>query len=177
MSDVNSMAKNYQVKFDDLYQVLIQESTVYEKLIKLMEQKQRSIIEGNITALQDYTAKEQAIIREANTFSNTRLFILKEILAKLNKNTNNASLTNLLELSGKSKEKHWQNIKQKLNNAIDKIRVLNFENQELLKTSLAFVKEMVKVFFPKDEYANGTYTSKGKVVPENKTQQVLNCHI
>ncbi len=174
---MNDKKKNYQVKFDDLYQVLIQESVVYEKLIKIMGQKQKSIIEGNITALQDYTAKEQAIIREANTFSNTRLFILKEILSKLNTNIKNASLSNLLEISGKSREKHWQNIQHKLNNAIDKIRIINYENQELIKTSLTFVKEMVKVFFPKVAHANGTYTEKGKVLSENKSQQVFNCQI
>jgi len=165
------------LKFDDLYQVLLQESSAYDSLTGLLEKKQKAIIVGDIDAIQDLTAKEQSVIKQANAFSTTRLFVLKELQAKLNKKSGNVSLSNLLEISGKSEETQWIGIKQKLNNAVENIRKLNFENQELLKTSLAFVKEMVKVFFQNKEVGNGTYSEKGKVIPDSKSQKVLDCQI
>lgn len=177
MNNVNKKSQDVENKYENLYQVLVQEVSTYNKLSELMLKKQKSIISGDITALQDLTAKEQSVVREANAFSNTRHFLLKEILVKLGRNSSNASLSHLLELTGHSRDNQWLLIKDRLYETVDKIRKINFENQELLKTSLTFVKEMVKVFFPADNTFNNTYSEDGKVRNQNKIKKVLDCQI
>jgi len=163
--------QNYDdMSFDDLYDVLLKESSAYENLKELLEKKQKSIIIGDVSQIQDLTAKENVVIKQANAFSNNRVFILRKILAKFDKNSKSISLSNLLEISGKSNELKWRTIKNKMNQVIDAIKRLNFENQQLLKTSLALVKDMVKVFFPVEKNNLRTYSIQGKVIQDSKTK-------
>jgi len=162
---------------NNLYQLLIQESALFDNLITLLEKKQESIIKGKIDDLQDYTAKEQLIVRQADAFSDTRQYLVQKILNDSNNKEQMISLSNFLEMTDRSKDKKWTTIKNKLDSAVQKIRKINFENHELLQTSLAFVKEMVRVFLPKDKNSNNTYSKDGKIPDAEKRQEVLNCQI
>lgn len=175
MSD--GLNNNNKQNLDNLYQILVQESALCDNLISLLEKKQESIIKGQIEELQDYTAKEQSIVRQANAFSDTRQYLVKKILDDSDNKEKIISLSNFLQMTNRTKEKKWSSIKDKLDAAVQKIRKINFENHELLQTSIAFVKEMIRVFLPKDKDSNQTYSKNGKMTDAEKRQQVLNCQI
>lgn len=162
---------------DNLYQILVQESALCDNLISLLEKKQDSIIKGKIEELQNYTAKEQSIVRQANAFSDTRQYLVQKILNDSDSKDKMISLSNFLQMTNRSKDKQWNSIKNNLDIAIQKIKRINFENHELLQTSMAFVKEMIRVFLPKDKNSNETYSKSGKMTDTEKRQQVLNYQI
>ncbi len=166
-----------KLNLNNLYQLLIQESALLDTLIVLMENKQKSIVKGNVEDLKEYTAKEQLIVRQANAFSDTRQYLVQKILNNSNNKDRVISLSNFIELTNRSSDKQWSGIRNKLDSAVQKVRKINFENNELLQTSIAFVKEMVRVFLPIDKNLAGTYSKDGKLPESNKRQEVLNCQI
>lgn len=176
MTKSHKADSNY-TNLNNLYQILIKESALLDNLIVLLEKKQKSIIKGNIEGLKEYTAKEQLVVRQANAYSDTRQYLVQKILNDSDKKDRMVSLSNFIELTNRSADKQWTGIRDKLDRAIQKIKRINFENHELLQTSLAFVKEMVRVFIPKEKDSAGTYSKEGRVSESEKRQKVLNCQI
>lgn len=177
MTNSNINQNLNKTDLDNLYQLLIQESALYDNLVTLLESKQKSIIKGNVENLQDYTAKEQALVRQATAYSDSRQYLVKKLLNDSENNDKLISLSNFLQMTNRSNDSQWSNIKNKLDLAVQKVKKINFENHELLQTSLAFVKEMVRVFIPKDKNLNSTYSKDGKINGAEKRQEVLNCQI
>ena len=174
----DTLAVDYNnTNLNNLYDILVQESALLDNLLDLLEKKQKSIVDGKVEELKDFTAREQLIIRQANAYSDTRQYLVKKILDDGQNKDKIISLSQFLELTNKKEDKKWNGIRHKLDNAIQKVKRINFENHELLQVSMAFVKETIRVFIPRNKDAANTYSKDGKISDSTKRQEVLNCQI
>ncbi len=161
--------QNPEQGYETLFQVLLQEAALYEQLIEKLVLKQQAIINGNITRLNELTASEQSIVQKAQALSTLRSSIMQKIFNTWGVNIKDASLSEMLQYSGKSTNPEWLKLTQKLKLGIQQVNRLNRENQQLINSSLQFVRDLVKLIFPADEVPKNTYNKDGDLSGNEKT--------
>lgn len=147
-----------QSQLDEVFRNLVEEVSIYESLAESALNKQKAIIKNDVPALKRYSDMEQTFVKKGNSLTDNRL---KLIHAAQHDKKNN-SLSVFINKNGLFADREWSNLENRLNTALNKIKRLNIENAMLLKTSLGFTQNMIKMFYPKERNATSTYTREGK---------------
>lgn len=127
---------------EDLIAVLNQESEAYEKLLGLSSKKTPVIAAGDLKELSKITDEEQAAVGEIQKLEQKRRSCMADIATVLNKDVKTLKLTDLVRLLEKrpSEQKQLAMARDKIKAVADHVRIVNGQNQELLKGALEMVR-------------------------------------
>lgn len=122
----------------ELITTLSEQVELYEKILKIASEKKVVIIENNIKALQEIIAKENTIVGKALRLDKKRIELFEDMKLVLNKKE--LTLSDIIEtFKGQKEETILLEIKNKISNVLPKVKIINEQNQELIKMSMDYI--------------------------------------
>jgi len=127
---------------ENLIEVLEQESSEYEGLLKLSQQKTPIIVSGNLEQLQKITDDEQEWVDRINHLERKRVEVTADIANVLNRDVNTLKLSNLVDMMGARpvEQAKLATAHDRLQSAVRDLKRVNEQNRELLATALEMVE-------------------------------------
>ena len=146
---------------EELIGVLDKELDLYQNLIPVSEEKTRIIVKNDLNALQEITAKEQAVVDSIRALERRRDEIMANIKTVLNRNSDLLNLGTLIQILDKQPEeqKKLSALHDNLKNTIGRLTEINARNKTLIEQSLEMI-EFNMNFIQSTRMApgNNTYT-------------------
>lgn len=146
---------------EELIGVLDKELDLYQNLIPVSEEKTRIIVKNDLNALQEITAKEQAVVDSIRALERRRDEIMANIKTVLNRKSDQLNLGTLIQILDKQPEeqKKLSALHDKLKNTIGRLTEINARNKTLIEQSLEMI-EFNMNFIQSTRMApgNNTYT-------------------
>jgi len=173
---MNNLLDGFQKEFNNfemLFQIIVQEISIYKNLLQTMKNKQSAIITGNTVELQKLTTEELSLSEKGNVLTKSRRILIEKICESLGIVNPKNSVTKLIKLSIKSVDQNWLKTSQKLKSIISEIYRVNNENRELLQASLYYVNQLTQVLLPSDDEFTQIYNKDGLMKQSNKSRKVL----
>ncbi len=146
---------------------LTEEVVLYEGLADTAVQKQQAIIENNVQLLAKFTSMEQTFVRKGNFLTSKRLDLTSKMGDGQKKKI--MSLSTFISINNLSGNERWTVTEKQLKKVLTKIKRLNEENSILLKTSINFVQDLIKIYYPIDKTDTKIYTKDGKTETKKST--------
>ena len=165
-------SKENRQLLQDIFRILVEEVNLYEGLAETVLNKQKAIVDNDIKLLKKYTVMEQSFVKKGNDLTNKRI---ERMPVDADKNQKGSLLTRFFKKYGLINDRDWSALESRLQIAISKIKRANLENSMLLKTSISFVQNLIKLYYPKKEKESGTYDREGKSHVEKA--HVLDCGV
>lgn len=127
---------------ENLIEVLNGESSEYEGLLKLSQEKTAYIVQGDLENIQRITDEEQEWVGRLTRLEKKRVEITNDIANVLNKDVTNLKLTNLIQMleARPAEQKQLSEAVSKLQKAVYEMRSVNERNRELIQHSLELVE-------------------------------------
>ncbi len=127
---------------ENLIDVLDKESSEYEGLLGLSQQKTPIIVSGDLEKLQEITDEEQRAVSRITHYDRQREEITADIANVLNKDVTALKLANLIQmLEGRPKEQRaLADAHDRLQAAVRELQRTNEQNKELLNNALEMVE-------------------------------------
>jgi len=170
---MNNYSKENKELLQDIFRILVEEVNLYEGLAETVLNKQKAIVENDIKSLKKYTVMEQSFVKKGNDLTRKRIENMPP--ETVVKDQQNSILTRFFKKYGLLNDHDWSGLESRLHVALTKIKRANLENSMLLKTSISFVQNMIKLYYPKKDKGSATYNREGKSQVE-KTH-VLDCGV
>lgn len=127
---------------ENLIDILEKESSEYDKLLGLSQEKTPIIVSGNLENLQKITDEEQELVVKVNSLEKMRLEVVADIANVLNKDVATLKLADIIALLDKRPAEQ-----QALARAYDRLKAIvqglkraNEQNRELLNNALEMVE-------------------------------------
>lgn len=127
---------------ENLIEVLNDECSEYEGLLKLSREKTAFIVKGDLENIQRITDEEQEWVGRLNRLEKKRLEVTADIANVLNKDVTTLKLTNLIQLlnARPAEQKMLEETKERLQTVVRKMQLVNEQNRELIQHSLELVE-------------------------------------
>ena len=170
---MTSLKKKNQKLLDEILSTLTEEVELYEGLADTTYQKQKAILDNNVQTISKYSSLEQTFVRRGNALTSKRLDLTSDTVDGHEKKI--MSLTSFLGTNNLTQNNEGSGKKKRLNVALTKINRLNRENSTLLKTSISFVQDLIKLYYPKNKPEPKIYTKDGKT--ETQKSAVVDCGV
>ncbi len=126
---------------EELIDTLDLENNEYMELLELSKQKTPIIINGEIEALNNITAKEQEHTDNLAALENKRTQVVEDIATVLNMDVKTITVKKIIDLlNGQEKEQNaLAEVHDKLKMTLNDMAVINDMNKQLLQESLELV--------------------------------------
>ena len=125
---------------NELIDILRGQLQNYDELLVLGTEKRNVIVNNDTQMLQKITQAENSIIGRNQRMENKRLEVIKNIANVLNYDANELTMSSLAELI-KGQEEHGElvEVRDKLKETLDALKVENDRNAKLLESSIDFI--------------------------------------
>ena len=154
--------KNADAILQRLIRILSQEIVIYTKLLTVLEEKQQAIVNGEVEKLQKATEDEQAALSDARNIEKERKLTLSSLTGTSNNLKDVESLRQLISAVEYKYHQRLNEIRESLENILEKVALKNEQNKFLLNHSIQFVQTMIKDLLSSRETMNDLYASNGK---------------
>lgn len=126
---------------ETLIDILSDENTLYEELVKISDEKTSVIIKGDIEILQEFIDKEQPKIERIQQLEQKREEIINDIAIVLNKDVKSLHIKKIIELLKEQPDEQVKlaQVHDTLHETLKTLRALNEHNRMLLEHSLEMV--------------------------------------
>ena len=158
---------------ENIVEVLEQENTEYQTLIKLSEEKTPIIIKGDLGNLNRITEAEQVIVARIQKLEKERMSTMKDISEVTNFKAD-IKLGDLITMMDKHPEeqKKLKDLHDRLKETMSRMKRVNEQNRDLLQNSLEMVQFEMNLLqslktapetadYNSNAYANGTIMGSG----------------
>lgn len=127
---------------ENLIEVLKNESSEYEGLLELSQEKTSYIVKGDLENLQKITDEEQEWIGRLNRLEKKRVEVTADIANVLNKDVTTLKLTNLIEMlaARPAEQKQLADAVESLQKVVHEMQTVNERNRDLIQHSLELVE-------------------------------------
>lgn len=125
--------------WESLLDTLEEQAAVYTKLNVILQDKQRAITEDNLPQLEEIVAKEGAFIKHIGLLEKKRMEIVEELASQYTLPKESIALSQLSQYLPDFYQDKYNQLKNKIQSALQQASLLNRRNQELLECSLNYV--------------------------------------
>lgn len=174
---MSELLGNMDGGYDELTRCLGLEVHQYKALGQLLKDKQKSIINGDVEALQKYVHEEQRLIPKIRKATRARELRTATIGAVSNLGKKAPSLKELINLSPSHYSQQLISYRGDLITCLDQIAHSNRENEYLLNSSVDLVRGLVQILLGKNEDENIHYGGQGKITPDNTPNAHVDCQV
>ncbi len=131
---------------DDLIEVFEKQIHLYSDLVAISVEKKHIILKNDIETLTTMNTVENSIISKINRLEKQRLEIINDISSVLTIDINNFTLSGLAEALNVEEDKQKVlNIKDEMNDIIEKLNKANETNRILVESSLEYINYSMNV--------------------------------
>lgn len=161
---------------DKLYMVLIEEIHAYQYLADTVKEKQKVIIKNQIEELENLTGIERLLVKKVEVLLKTREEYLRK--AALERSAKpSVRLRDFIGLLDENEQPRWKSLEERIHRTVEKIRRINLENQQLIRSSLNFINGLVEMLYPQEEGARNLYTAHGEANTKAAVKSLVNVNI
>lgn len=150
-----------------LTDVLEQENTIYQEILKISEDKTNIIIEGKVSQLENIIKLEQALIIRLGKLEELREDLVSEIAISVDTPVEELKISDIINFAGKEKGEKLEICQGIIKKSIDDLTNVNDLNSKLLKNSLEFIDFSINILSRPDAGANN-YGNTGQVSSSGK---------
>ncbi len=150
---------------EELIDVLEETTGCYENLLTMASNKTDVIIKGDMPSLQSLTEEEQSVAGRLLRLEKKRQSVVADICLVTNKNVETMTVSNLIDILPKDMPEHQQLevVAAALVEIVNKVKVVNDVNQQLLQESLEFVNFTINAIQSSSVQSTGnSYEKKGQ---------------
>ncbi|WP_456442371.1 flagellar protein FlgN, partial [Caldithrix abyssi] len=126
-----------------LFQLLLEEIHAYSYLAETVKQKQEAIIKNNLQTMENLSGVERLLVKKVELMLQTREKYLNELLSNTNPDLP-LQLDSYIEQLPLKEQARWRSLQQRISRTVDKIRRLNRENQQLVQSSMNYVRGVIE---------------------------------
>jgi len=162
---------------DRLFQILLEEISACDYLEETLAEKQEAIIQNDLNKMNTLTGTEQLIINKANVLIKTRQEIIAEIYAGHGITNGVFTLSDFIGHLDENERSSWNRLQTRLENTVTRINRRNAENVALLNAALSYNRDLLKLFYPRDENAGGVYDHKGVNNKQGYSKNIVDCNV
>ena len=152
---------------ENLIDVLYQENSEYEALLKLSMEKTGVIVRGDLERLARITDEEQDVVGRLNRLENKRQEVTTDVANVLNKDVKTLKLVDLIRLlaARPAEQKKLADCHDKLTDTVMQMVRVNNQNRELLQNTLEMIDfdinmlQALKMAPETANYNRGAYNS------------------
>ncbi|RMF06630.1 MAG: flagellar protein FlgN [Candidatus Neomarinimicrobiota bacterium] len=163
--------------FEPLVHSLEEELRVYGELVQVVQDKQEVIIAGDLDRLRHLVGEEQRLLAEAKAAEKHRKEAVRTIALARDLQEESPRLTDILPASPEPYRTHLQHLRQNIQSRLNRLFLVNQENELLINTSLNHIRGMVQLFLNVNEDAPALYTPQGTVDSKETANQMIDCRI
>lgn len=145
-----------------LVEVLGQEAAIYEDILNISLKKTNIIVEGKVTELENITKLEQSVFLKLSKLEDAREELVKKLSEELGLNGGEVTVSELIESLGSEKSKDLETCRNRILNALDRLRSLNELNSRLIRNSLEYIDFSINLIASADGGSNN-YGNSGQV--------------
>ena len=157
---------------EELIAIISSEIDAFNDLLETLHEKQRAIVEGEISRLNKHVQTETRIANQTRSLEAERIERSKELAEELRIESLNPKLSEIIE---KVEEKYAQRLSEQrdlLRSLVQKVRNLNESNQFLLNYSLKFIEKNMEMLFGESPSPN-IYKKDGKLQKEAAKSKIV----
>lgn len=149
------------VLIDRLIDILDEESSLYNGILKLSKNKTDAVVEGKVSELESITKLEQATIIKLGRLEDEREKLVDKLAAQLNLRPSDITISGLEELLSKERSEKLKGCYNRLSKLITELREANDLNSKLIRNSLDYIDFSINVLTNAGLSA-GNYGSSGQ---------------
>ncbi|AUG56248.1 MAG TPA: flagellar protein FlgN [Ruminiclostridium sp.] len=149
-------------KLNALFNVLNEETRIYEEILKLSREKKDIVIEGKVAELEKITKIEQSLVVNLGKLETLREKCVEEIADQLNIKPSELTITELSKHLNEENSKKLIECKTKLENILKELKEINQLNSKLIKNSLDYIDFSLNILSAASE-TNNNYNNDGEV--------------
>lgn len=157
---------------EELIAVISKEIDAFNRLLETLHAKQRAIVEGQIEQLNGHVEDETRLADETKSLENERLASSQKLARELEMTNVNPRLS---EIIGQVEERYAKRLGEQrdlLRNLVQRIQIMNQNNQFLLDHSLKFIEKSMAVLLSSQEQGK-VYKKDGGVNPGLRESKML----
>ncbi|HHV29563.1 flagellar protein FlgN [Acetivibrio mesophilus] len=151
---------------NDLMDVLLQESKIYEDILEISKNKTDVIVKGKVNELENITNLEQSLIFKIGKLEESRESLVAEISDAIGVNPSEMTVSELEKHVDKKQADRLKEHKEYLSSIIGEIKNINEINSKLIKNSIDFIDFSINIL--SSISAEGNNYSKAGQVADNK---------
>lgn len=157
-----------------LIEILEQEKESYEKLLKALYKKQKSVIKGKVSELRNLIMEEKSIAKVCHNLANERMDYLNGYCAENNIKAVDIPLKDFIGFSKGPEKEKLENLRYELKNILIEIKKVTRQNETLLHFSINHVRRMTQIFLRATSEEMDMYSYEGKTYNKEVNQKFVN---
>ncbi len=158
-----------------LFQLLLEEIHAYSYMAETVKQKQEAIITNKLKEMENLTGVERLLVKKVEQMLESRENYLRKLLGNT-KSDQPLQLNSFIETLPVEEQARWRSLQQRISRTVDKIRRINLENHQLVKSSLNYVRGVIDMLYTMDEEAV-LYSRNGQEQKAPLKKQVVNYNV
>ncbi len=145
---------------DKLLEILEQEYTVYEDILRLSKDKTNTIIEGKVSELDNIVKLEQALVMQIARIDEKREEVLLQICNETNAGEKTMNISEIRKHTTEVQSKRLEEYQKRMLGIVNELGHINKLNSKLIQNSLEFIEFSLNLMANADAASNN-YGKKG----------------
>ncbi len=147
-------------KMNELFSILLEETSTYENLGELARGKQKALVDGDTDSINRFSSMENALLKRAEKLTGLRTGLLERLMpGESGKKLN--TLNDFMSHYDLMRQPEWLSMKERLEKAVNLLKRLTYENTMLIHTSLSLMQDLVAYCYPEHGRDYALYTREG----------------
>lgn len=133
---------------ENLLTVLEQENSEYQRLVALSQEKRQTIIDADISGLEQINGREQEITSVIRNLENKRREVIQDMAIVLSKDPKDLTITNMIAFLNRQpgEQKKLRDVQERLRDTVGRMAQINQQNEQLLSLALEMVEFDLTLF-------------------------------
>ncbi len=158
----------------ELATVVNDEVRVFHRLLDVLREEQRAIVEDDIEAIERCVEAQQEVGVMAHQLEAKRQRVVGRLAQQLDMDADNVSLIRLVEVLGGTRGEELAQMREKLLELNGKIRSVSANNAFLIRQSLRYTERCLDIITGQSAAQRGVYGQFGKVRRDSAARSFLN---
>ncbi|GAE87773.1 flagellar protein FlgN [Acetivibrio straminisolvens] len=152
---------------NDLMDILLQESKIYEDILEISKNKTDVIVKGKVNELESITNLEQSLIFKIAKLEESRENLVSEISGILGINSSDITISELEKHVDQKQAERLKEYKEHMSSIIAEIKDINEINSRLIKNSIDFIDFSINILAGANSEGNN-YSKAGQINDSKK---------
>ena len=153
---------------EDLIALLSEQKGVLKEMLRLSQEEQRVIINGEAESLEGIIRAELKELSKLNAIEKKRMALHETISGEFGLTEKELNVSSIAERAAPDEREAIKQMQVELTGLINRHTELNKENRELIKAHIEYSDVMLNLMVDSEDPLNNFYGDDGKAAPERK---------
>lgn len=152
---------------NELINVLEQENSIYEDILKISKNKTNIIVEGKVKELENIVKLEQTLVLQMAKLENIRESLVEKLSGEMKLKPEEITITGLVKYLQDGEAGKLKAVQSKIGSTLSELKESNELNSKLIKNSLDYINFSVNILSDASSGSNN-YGNNGQVGDSKK---------